>query len=77
MSDLSRRAACRHNAARPMTPESALILGSTCHDNLFLNMGHGTLGWTMSLGSSRFLADLVFGHSTGIDSDGLGLGRYA
>ncbi|MCG5515369.1 MULTISPECIES: D-amino acid dehydrogenase [unclassified Ectothiorhodospira] len=62
---------------RPMTPDSVPILGSTNYDNLFLNIGHGTLGWTMSLGSSRFVADLVGGHSTDIDPDGLGLDRYA
>lgn len=62
---------------RPMTPDSVPILGHTRYDNLFLNIGHGTLGWTMSLGSSRFVADVVSGRTPGIDPEGLGADRYA
>ncbi|WP_430460991.1 D-amino acid dehydrogenase [Thalassolituus sp. LLYu03] len=61
---------------RPMTPDSAPILGGTQYDNLFLNTGHGTLGWTMSLGSGKFIADLMSGRTPDINPDGLAVSRY-
>ena len=61
---------------RPMTPDSVPILGETQYDNLILNSGHGTLGWTMSLGSSKFVADIVNGKAPDIDPDGLSVARY-
>lgn len=61
---------------RPMTPDSVPILGETPYDNLILNSGHGTLGWTMSLGSSRFVADIVNGKKPDISPDGLSMARY-
>ena len=62
---------------RPMTPDSTPIVGATRFDNLFLNTGHGTLGWTMSLGSGKLAADLASGTATEIRSDDLGLSRYS
>lgn len=62
---------------RPMTPDSTPIIGATRHDNLWLNTGHGTLGWTMSCGSAQLLADLIDGRDTAIDPDGLDVSRYA
>ncbi len=38
---------------RPMTPDRTPIIGATAYPNLFLNTGHGTLGWTMSCGPAR------------------------
>jgi D-amino-acid dehydrogenase len=35
------------------------LIGATALANLFLNTGHGTLGWTLACGSGRALADLV------------------
>ena len=61
---------------RPMTPDGTPVLGATPYRNLFLNTGHGTLGWTMACGSARVLADLVSGRQPEIDMDGLGMGRY-
>lgn len=61
---------------RPMTPDSTPIVGGTRVRNLFLNTGHGTLGWTMSCGSSQLLADLMCGRQTHIRSDDLALSRY-
>ncbi|MDO4227681.1 D-amino acid dehydrogenase [Neisseria sp.] len=61
---------------RPMTPDSTPIIGATRFDNLFINTGHGTLGWTMSLGSAKLTADLVCGRETEIRSNDLGLSRY-
>src|SRR6202022_1588941 len=40
---------------RPMTPDGTPIVGRTPVSNLFLNTGHGTLGWTMSWGSGQVL----------------------
>lgn len=61
---------------RPMTPDSTPILGGTKYDNLFLNTGHGTLGWTMSLGSAKFVADVISQRTPDIDPDGLSIARY-
>lgn len=61
---------------RPMTPDSTPIVGPTRYRNLFLNTGHGTLGWTMSCGSSRLLADVISGHTPEISLDGLTVERY-
>jgi len=61
---------------RPMTPDNPPVLGTTPYTNLFLNTGHGTLGWTMACGSGKILADLVSGCSAEIDLDGLTLSRF-
>jgi D-amino-acid dehydrogenase len=61
---------------RPMTPDGTPILGPTRYANLFLNTGHGTLGWTMSCGSGRAVADAVLGRKPEIDFDGLTAARY-
>lgn len=61
---------------RPMTPDGTPIVGATPIPNLFLNTGHGTLGWTMSAGSGRLLADLISGRSPDIAADDLGYARY-
>lgn len=62
---------------RPMTPDGTPIIGPTRYPNLYLNTGHGTLGWTMACGSSRAVADVVLGRKPGIDLDGLTVDRYA
>lgn len=62
---------------RPMTPDGTPILGGTQYDNLFLNTGHGTLGWTMACGSARAVADVVLDRSPDISFDGLTADRYA
>jgi D-amino-acid dehydrogenase len=46
---------------RPATPSNVPVVGRTRYPNLFLNTGHGTLGWTMACGSGRALADIVSG----------------
>jgi D-amino-acid dehydrogenase len=61
---------------RPMTPDGTPIVGATRYPNLFLNTGHGTLGWTMACGSGRVVADLVTGRRPEIHTGGLGLDRY-
>jgi len=62
---------------RPMTPDGTPVLGPTRYRNLYLNTGHGTLGWTMAAGSGQVLADLVSGKAPDIDTSDLGLSRYA
>ncbi len=61
---------------RPMTPDGTPIVGRSPLSNLFLNTGHGTLGWTMAAGSGRVLADIVSGRATDIESADLGYARY-
>lgn len=61
---------------RPMTPDGTPILGKALA-NLYLNTGHGTLGWTMAAGSGRVLADLVSGRKPEIDTADLGFSRYS
>jgi D-amino-acid dehydrogenase len=61
---------------RPMTPDGTPILGKTSYPELFLNTGHGTLGWTMAAGSGRVLADMLSGREPEIDTAGLGMERY-
>ncbi|WP_241119460.1 D-amino acid dehydrogenase [Achromobacter xylosoxidans] len=61
---------------RPMTPDSTPVVGPTRYGNLFLNTGHGTLGWTMACGSGRLVADQVLGQRPQIRTDGLALSRY-
>ncbi len=63
---------------RPMTPDGPPIIGPTPgYKNLFINTGHGTLGWTMACGSGKLLADIMSGKETDIDASELGIGRYA
>ncbi|MBO2958548.1 D-amino acid dehydrogenase [Burkholderia pseudomallei] len=61
---------------RPMTPDGTPIVGRTPVPNLFLNTGHGTLGWTMSCGSGQLLADLMSGKKPAIRADDLSVHRY-
>ncbi|MGO4916707.1 D-amino acid dehydrogenase [Pseudogemmobacter sp. W21_MBD1_M6] len=61
---------------RPMTPDGTPVIGPTRFDNLFLNTGHGTLGWTMACGSGRAVADLVVGKTPEISFEGLTEARY-
>jgi D-amino-acid dehydrogenase len=52
---------------RPATPGNVPIVGGSQLSNLFLNTGHGTLGWTLACGSGRALADLVSGRRPQVD----------
>ena len=61
---------------RPTTPDGTPIVGATPLRNLFLNTGHGTLGWTMACGSGRFLADLMARKKPQISAEGLDISRY-
>jgi D-amino-acid dehydrogenase len=48
---------------RPATPSNLPLIGRSKYSNLFLNTGHGTLGWTLACGSGRALADIVSGRN--------------
>jgi D-amino-acid dehydrogenase len=61
---------------RPMTPDSVPVIGKTPFRKLYMNTGHGTLGWTMSQGSARLLADIVNEQATDISTEGLSIHRY-
>ncbi|MFT8674688.1 MAG: D-amino acid dehydrogenase [Acetobacter sp.] len=59
---------------RPMTPTNLPILGRARYANLFCNTGHGHIGWTMSHGSARIVADLIAGRAPAIPMQGLEYG---
>lgn len=61
---------------RPMTPDGTPLVGATPLRGLYLNTGHGTLGWTMACGSAQLLADLISGRQPAIRTGGLDVGRY-
>lgn len=52
---------------RPLTPSNVPYIGKTKIANLFLNTGHGTLGWTMGCGSGRAIAEIVSGRIPDVD----------
>ena len=60
---------------RPSTPDGPPIIGSTPYDNLYVNTGHGTLGWTQAAGSARLLADVMEGTPTEVPLTGLNIER--
>jgi D-amino-acid dehydrogenase len=59
-----------------MTPDSTPVVGSTATRGLWLNTGHGTLGWTMACGSGQLIADLISNKPAAIRSDDLSIARY-
>jgi D-amino-acid dehydrogenase len=62
---------------RPMTPDGTPIVGKTRLKNLYLNTGHGTLGWTMACGSGQLLSDIITGVTPAIPADDLAVERYS
>jgi D-amino-acid dehydrogenase len=71
------RAASFWTGLRPMTPDGTPVVGATPVSNLWLNTGHGTLGWTMACGSGKLVADLISRRRPEISADGLAIDRYA
>jgi D-amino-acid dehydrogenase len=61
---------------RPATPDNVPILGPTKYRNLWLDTGHGTLGWTQACASGRLVADLVAERTPSVDLEGLTLDRF-
>jgi D-amino-acid dehydrogenase len=62
---------------RPMTPDGTPVVGRTAVRNLFINTGHGTLGWTMSCGSAQLLADIISAKRPAILAGDLSVSRYS
>ena len=60
----------------PMTPDGTPLVGATPLRGLYLNTGHGTLGWTMAAGTGRVMADLISGKKPEISMEGLTVARY-
>jgi D-amino-acid dehydrogenase len=58
---------------RPMTPEGTPVMGTGRQRNLYLNTGHGHVGWTMSCGAARVTSDLIAGRAPAIPLDGMTL----
>ena len=61
--------------AYPVMPDGPPLIGDSGIPGVWLNVGHGTHGWALACGSARALADLVTGHPTHIDMEGLGIDR--
>lgn len=61
---------------RPMGPDGVPLVGPTRLDGLWLNTGHGHLGWTQATGSGELLADLLLGRAPGIDAAPYAPGRF-
>ncbi len=61
---------------RPMTPDGPPIIGRAGPTGLYLNTGHGTLGWTTACGAGRVLADMMAGKTPDLDGADLGIRRY-
>jgi hypothetical protein len=51
-----------------MTPSGRPLIGRTRVGNLFVNTGHGPLGWTLAAGSARLLAAMIAGEATPVDA---------
>ncbi len=82
LNDLFPGAAHRQNlelwsGLRPMTPDGPPVIGPTRIRNLFVNTGHGTLGWTMACGAGHVMADLISGKPPAIDTKPLSLARFS
>jgi D-amino-acid dehydrogenase len=62
---------------RPMTPDSRPIIGWSPLDGLFINSGHGMLGWTLACGSARLAADMIDRKPTASEASAFALRRAA
>ena len=58
---------------RPATPQGTPLIGPTRLRNLYVNSGHGALGWTLASGSGRIVADLISGQNPAISLVGFGV----
>ena len=54
---------------RPMTPDGPPIIGRAGRENLYLNTGHGTFGWTLSAGSAAVIAQVIDGEAPSVPLD--------
>jgi D-amino-acid dehydrogenase len=66
--DAGDRASAKYwTGLRPATPSNVPLIGPTRYRNLYMNTGHGTLGWTMACGSARLVADVIGGRPPQVD----------
>jgi len=72
---LDARAAQGWTGLRPMSADGRPFIGETSVPGLWINAGHGHLGWTMAVGSARLLADLMQGRTPEIDPRPYSVGR--
>jgi D-amino-acid dehydrogenase len=61
---------------RPMSADGVPVIGSTSRPNVFVNTGHGHLGWTMAAGSGKALADHIVGEQPEIDLSDYHISRF-
>ncbi len=61
---------------RPSTPDGPPIVGKTKYDNLYMNVGNGTLGWTQGAATAQLLANIIENKHTAIPLDGLTIDRF-
>ena len=61
---------------RPMSSDGVPILGKTASPGLYLNTGHGHLGWTMAAASGRVVADIITGKTPAIDTAHYSINRF-
>lgn len=61
---------------RPMTPDGPAIIGRGPRENLYLNTGHGTFGWTLSAGSADVIARVIDGETSPVNLDAFRPGRF-
>ncbi len=61
---------------RPLTPDGVPVIGPSPYKKLFLNTGHGTLGWTLGAGSGRVVADLISGAKPEVETAGYAMTRF-
>jgi len=61
---------------RPLTPDCAPIIGPSPRENLYLDTGHGSLGWTLACGSGRVIADIISGRPPTVSLDGFTINRF-
>ena len=74
--DFPNRDSAQHWAGlRPMTPDGIPLLGATPIRNLYVNTGHGHLGWTLACGSAKAVAAVIAGDRPDIDLSGMTLDR--
>lgn len=74
--DYSEESMFKWACLRPSTPDGLPIIGHTKYDNLYVNTGHGTLGWTQSCGSAKLLCDLIHKKEPEIPLEGMTIDRY-
>lgn len=73
---LDRQRAARWCGLRPMSADGVGIMGRTPVTNLYLNTGHGPLGWTMAAGAGRLVADDIAGKPTELNLEAYQLARF-